>query len=418
MAARKARDGQGTIRKVWSKTKGWRHEAAVSVTDVRSGISTRPTKTFNTEKEAQAWIDKTKQDAARGVVTNGKVVTAAQVVKAWLELESGDKVGSTMQNYWSNYRRHFPSKLNVRADRLTETRVRQFVREVGASASGDGRATARTSFNMLRTAMKWASRREVNLVPFNPIPHIRFEYSTREVTREAMPHEEARLMLDVSAGKTSGLIWRLMIETGARKGELLGLNVGDVDFRPAGTRIWIAKIATMESHGTELAERTKGKSKRWIDLTPELAAALQAHVAGRGSGGPLFPAILPTSRTGRLGFGTVDRWWHRDLEEAGLKGRNYVPHQLRHTFASYLLGENVAPNVVSEILGHSSTVTTMRFYAHATADQKRAATDVVRSLTSRSVVGNFVGKSTTQPSAGSAGEAGGARIPLSTRKSG
>lgn len=51
------------------------------------------------------------------------------------------------------------------------------------------------------------------------------------------------------------------------------------------------------------------------------------------------------------------------------------PYDLRHTHATHLLMENVHPKVVSERLGHSSTVMTMDVYSHVVPDMQGAAAE-------------------------------------------
>jgi integrase len=43
---------------------------------------------------------------------------------------------------------------------------------------------------------------------------------------------------------------------------------------------------------------------------------------------------------------------------------NWTPHTLRHTFATRLLDQNVAPQTVSGLLGHESTAFTLARYSH------------------------------------------------------
>ena len=50
------------------------------------------------------------------------------------------------------------------------------------------------------------------------------------------------------------------------------------------------------------------------------------------------------------------------LEKAGLPPLTF--HKLRHTFATFQLAAGERPKVVQEILGHSSTKTTMDTYSH------------------------------------------------------
>jgi integrase len=53
-------------------------------------------------------------------------------------------------------------------------------------------------------------------------------------------------------------------------------------------------------------------------------------------------------------------------------------HDLRHTAASLMLAQGVAPRVVMEILGHSQISVTMNTYTHVDPELNRAATDLLQ----------------------------------------
>lgn len=60
------------------------------------------------------------------------------------------------------------------------------------------------------------------------------------------------------------------------------------------------------------------------------------------------------------------------------------PYDLRHTHATHLLMDNVHPKVVSERLGHSSTVMTMDVYSHVLPDMQQEAAQKIEALLSAS----------------------------------
>jgi integrase len=67
----------------------------------------------------------------------------------------------------------------------------------------------------------------------------------------------------------------------------------------------------------------------------------------------------------------VTKSFQRLLKKAGLAHRRF--HDLRHSCASLLLAQNVAPRVVMEVLGHSQISLTMNTYSHVLPELKREA---------------------------------------------
>lgn len=394
MTARaKAMDGDGSIRKRRLGDGSYVYDVQVTLKNPGPGERKRTTRTFRTQKEAGEYKRAANLPGKVPPSTRDKAVMVPQVIERWLTEGRGKKKESTMRTYWSSYHLNVPTKLNIRVDDLTETRVRQFVRDVGkASTHGNGRESARTAFNNLKTAMRWAAHPDRGpIIKKDPMAGMLFEYSVKGKKRRAMPLEDYHAILDACAGKPSQLIWRILIETGARRGEILGLNVGDVDFRRGTINIW--KISSPESEGKYVREGTKADDDRPpIPLGKDLLEDLAALCDGRMRSEPLFVA----PRGGRLAFGTYNWWWHRDLEAAGLT--RYVPHQLRHTFATVMLEEKISPKVVSSMLGHNSVGTTLELYADVTDRAIKAAIDSVGPLLSRPVADKIADESTIGPS--------------------
>ena len=75
---------------------------------------------------------------------------------------------------------------------------------------------------------------------------------------------------------------------------------------------------------------------------------------------------------------TIGRAWNRVAKKAGIKDVRF--HDLRHTFASMLLKNNVHPKIVSEMLGHSSIGITMDLYSHVSPTLQQEAVSKLDNL--------------------------------------
>jgi integrase/recombinase XerC len=149
----------------------------------------------------------------------------------------------------------------------------------------------------------------------------------------------------------------LMYATGIRVGELVALDVGDVDRERNVVRVF-----------------GKGRKERSVPFGHPAAQALDRWVAsGRaalladGAGAALFLG----ARGRRIDQRAVRTLVHRRIAEVP-GAPDIGPHGLRHTAATHLLEGGADLRAVQEILGHASLATT-QLYTHVTTDRLRRA---------------------------------------------
>lgn len=178
--------------------------------------------------------------------------------------------------------------------------------------------------------------------------------------------DEARTLLEAAAeladdGSPVGLrdvaMLELLYATGVRVGELVGLDVDDVDGDRQVVRVF-----------------GKGRKERSVPYGHPAARAVARWLAlGRpslavpGSGAALFLG----ARGGRIDQRAVRGLVHRRI--ADVPGApDLGPHGLRHTAATHLLEGGADLRSVQELLGHASLATT-QLYTHVTTDRLRKA---------------------------------------------
>jgi integrase/recombinase XerC len=149
----------------------------------------------------------------------------------------------------------------------------------------------------------------------------------------------------------------LLYATGVRVGELVGIDVDDLDRGRRVVRVF-----------------GKGRKERTVPYGGPAAAALEAWlVRGRpalavdGSGAALFLGV----RGGRVDQRAVRTLVHERI--AAVPGAPDIgPHGLRHTAATHLLEGGADLRSVQELLGHASLSTT-QLYTHVSTDRLRRA---------------------------------------------
>ena len=152
-------------------------------------------------------------------------------------------------------------------------------------------------------------------------------------------------------GRRDRALLALMVQTGVRVSELVGLRMRDVHL---GT-------------GRHIRVLGKGRKKRATPLTGEVAALLHQWITERG-GEPDDP-LFPTCQGRPLSRHTVGLLVGKHTETAAvncpsLNTKRVTPHVLRHTAAMLWRATGVNIATIALLLGHESTQTT-HIYEHA-----------------------------------------------------
>jgi integrase len=171
--------------------------------------------------------------------------------------------------------------------------------------------------------------------------------------------ELARLTkaLKEDADQQAADIFRLLLLTGARRGEVLGATWNQFDLT-AG--VW-----------TRPAAATKQRAEHRVPLSAP-ARQLLARLHTHSDGSPwLFPGRRDQHRR------DLKYPWRRICGAAGISGVRI--HDLRHSYASHLASAGIGLHVIGALLGHSNPTTTHR-YAHLLDDPLRAATERVSAI--------------------------------------
>ena len=169
--------------------------------------------------------------------------------------------------------------------------------------------------------------------------------------------------LAAHADRQAANIIRLLLLTGARRGEILGMRWADLDLT-AG--VW-SKPASSTKQGTDHVVPLSAPARM---LLTEIRDAQLAQ--RRTLGAFVFPSI---SKTGYVT--DIKKSWASICKAAGISGLRI--HDLRHSFASQLVSSGASLPLIGALLGHSNPMTTSR-YAHLFQDPQRAAVERVAAI--------------------------------------
>ena len=326
--------------------------------------------THSSEKGAQAERDRLRRAGSLAAVVRQRKMMFPELMDMWMAAHP-KKAGSTKESYTSALELHIRPRLNIPIDQVTGYALTQFIEELPPHLpkyAKNGRALARRIVTMSKACLKWASRPDVRLIEENLLRDVPVELPAAGAPRRPVPPRGFIALMEATAGKQSRDIWMLLAATGGRKGEITPLLWSDMWFHT--NEVDVNKISTPESRGAVIEERVKMNQKRQLPMDPAVSAHFAAIMKKRGAAlsDPVFPA---PRKGGPIGHGTIDKWWHRDMKAAGLKGLQI--HSLRHMFTTFMIDSGADLNVVSAILGHSSPMVTLSVYRHVTESQKKDA---------------------------------------------
>ena len=152
------------------------------------------------------------------------------------------------------------------------------------------------------------------------------------------------------------------MNSGMRKGEILSLRWENVDLK----------------HGFILLDRTKNGERREIPINRTLCGKLWKTYSKGAKTRPRrldVPWVFYDPRHLKP-YQDIKRSFYTALKKAGI--RDFVFHDLRHTFASHLVMAGVDLTTVKELLGHKTLTMTLR-YAHLAPSHKVKAVDLLDS---------------------------------------
>jgi site-specific recombinase XerD len=216
------------------------------------------------------------------------------------------------------------------------------------------------------------------LIPANPAELVDFPKINKKAITTLEVDEIAKLLDAVDSGENltpqqklfhertkirDGAIITLLLGTGMRVSECVGLDIRDIDFEVNGLRV-----------------TRKGGDEMILYFGDEVEAALHAYLEAReelapteGHENALFISLKNRRITSRAVQNMVKKY-------AALitQLKNISPHKLRSTFGTQLYAETGDIYLVANVLGHADVNTTRKHYAKMDDTYRRKAANAVR----------------------------------------
>jgi integrase len=378
-------------------------------------------KTFKTRKEAAAFLAETETTLTRGIYVDPHAgrIRFGEYAARWLDARQSQATTSARDA--SIFRNHvMPRWRLVPIGKIDHLAVQQWVTELGRRLSP---ATVAKCYQLTANVFRAALRDR--LIGINPcdgvkLPSIRQKAGDDQVVT---PTQVLDRLIPVLPVRHRALV-ALAFGTGLRWGECTGLRLDAVDWdgwdQPCQPHekphcpeccekheptVRVLRVAVEVAGTVTVRPWPKTKAgRRTVPLPPFVAVLLAAHLQqfprsttgelfANAAGGPLRrtlfrsrvwrPALVRAGLLGRVEELGTDKWratwpdtngveWtaeftterdavaHVAIKAAG--GLRF--HDLRHSYATWLVSSGVPVNEVAETMGHSRSSTTLNRYTH------------------------------------------------------
>ena len=245
--------------------------------------------------------------------------------------------------------------------------------------------------NQLRAAMSrvFSAAQNHQLSTDNPIRRtkpMRRQEGDRTLSKHPWSLDECREAMDVAIGTEMDLFVHLAILTGARLGEMLGLQWNDIE---STTRTLVIRRTLVELRGSRNEGAVKGaptfsppktaKSVRTLSYGQTLADALERHQdaldtlrTNAGDSWVETGQVFTTANGQAVWVSNFSAKFRRFLKVNGLRPVNV--HSIRHSFAINGLTLGIDLPSISKALGHASLQITLDVYAREKTDLQDRAT--------------------------------------------
>lgn len=201
---------------------------------------------------------------------------------------------------------------------------------------------------------------EDRVIPTTPCRKVKLPNADDEAV---IPTVEGVEMVRAALDERWQAVATVLVGSGVRIGELLGLKVTDVNFLKRTVR-----VERQRTQANKITP-TKGKRSRTVPVGQIMLDALAAHLNE-------YPAGSASLFVDELGEPLTYRRWKTLLGNATkMAGVDLTSHSFRHFAASALISHGASVKAVQESLGHADATTTLRVYAHLfPGDEERTRT--------------------------------------------
>lgn len=364
-----------------------RYMVRIESTDPVTGKRRRVTVgTFPTKREAEKEQAKAITERERGTLLQPDTTTVGELLDRYLETEVPKTVKpENRAEYEVIIRRHLkPALGNVLVRKLTVEHVERLFADL--QAAGYSSTTIKKAHLRLGAALRLAKR--WNLVHDNVCDVAKppkLEYKKPKVWSP----DDVAAFLDVAERDHLYAYWLLLVETGARTSELLGLTWKDINFDRGTLRLGEQVVRLLKGTPILKQDAKTEAGRRTIRLTAGTVDVLRTYRRSwlerkLASGDPDWnpdDLIFCTSTGKPYNAYNLRRNFDRIVKEAGIPP--ITPHGVRKSHITMAIANGANVKAVAARVGHADVTTTLGVYTSLTASMDDDLLNIVEAVVTR-----------------------------------
>ena len=316
-------------------------------------------------------------------------------VDAWFNRWLKDVVGNLAPNTLRNYRERYEHNVQpfIGSMLLRDVKPMDCQMILNAMESDYAGSTIRQTYMTMGTFFK--SAKDNGFIDRHPMDGVRYTKPVRAVDDiHFLTVDEQKRFLEAAKNSHNYAQYALILETGLRTGEMIGLTWDAIDWEehtltvnktlefrykqdewragPPKTESSYRTIPLTDTAYNILREIYDTREYRTESKKLSTVLTFMDRKTGQKRKLVMRDLVFINWRTGMPAKNSsYDTHLYKLCDDAGIK--RFCMHALRHTYATRAIESGMQPKVLQKLLGHASITTTMNRYVHVTDDSMKKA---------------------------------------------